>query len=464
MKIAAIICEYDPFHNGHKYLIEETRRRTECDGVVCIMSGSFTQRGQPAICDKWLRAEAAISGGADIVIELPFYYAVSSAQFFATGAINAAAALRADAVAFGAEAGCGESELRQLAEARLAPGFGAAVKRSISAGASYAAAATSAGAVVDAEKTDTGKDTGTDPSLNTGIDPVSNPGAETRLGPNSILGAEYVAAARRIGYEPEWCVVPREGAGHGEEKPVDRYASATYLRTQLQHDDWAARIAPYVPESTLKLLKKWRETEQFVTAEAFSTAVTAILRSSEAELTEKLPFGSGGVGRMVHKNAQKFAEWEQIVRESTSARYQASRISRFLVHALVSTNSADRLTAAELERVYGRGAAPYVRVLGIREGNGQALLSEAARRIRRGTALVTSPADYLRGSNLHGDRPVTSKLGLKMMRADIRAQAIYNAALRDPRHTAADRDLTQKMLRIDIDAAPPSGQGSGEYR
>ena len=94
MKIAAIICEYDPFHNGHKYLIEETRRRTECDGVVCVMSGSFTQRGQPAICDKWLRAEAALLGGADMVIELPFFYAVSSAQFFAAGAINAAAALR----------------------------------------------------------------------------------------------------------------------------------------------------------------------------------------------------------------------------------------------------------------------------------------------------------------------------------------------------------------------------------
>lgn len=444
MKIAAIICEYDPFHNGHKYLIEETRRRTECDGVVCVMSGSFTQRGQPAICDKWLRAEAALLGGADMVIELPFFYAVSSAQFFAAGAINAAAALRADAVAFGAEAGCGESELRQLADARLAPGFGAAVKKSIAAGASYAAAATSAAAAVDVIKVDTGTDPVVEKKVDTGTDPVSNPGAETRLGANSILGAEYVAAARRIGYEPEWCVVPREGAGHGEEKPVDRFASATYLRAQLQHEDWAARIAPYVPESTLKLLKKWSETEQFVTTEAFSTAITAILRGTEAESTEKLPFGSGGVGRMVHKNAQKYSDWSRIVRESTSARYQSSRISRLLVHALVSTNDKDRLTAAELERVYGQGAIPYVRVLGVRKGSGQALLGEVSKRLRRGVALITSPGDYMRG-----DRPVLSTLGMKMLRADVRAQAVYSAALRGTARTAADRDLTQKILIVD---------------
>jgi predicted nucleotidyltransferase len=456
-KIAAIICEYDPFHNGHKYLIEETRRRTECDGVVCIMSGSFTQRGQPAICDKWLRAEAALLGGADIVIELPFYYAVASAQYFGTGGVNAAAALGADAVAFGSETaalgaggvalgsetaalGSGEvalgSEtveeiLRRLAGARLEPGFGAAVKRAIDAGASYAAAATAA-------------------SLNTGTDPNSdflNMGTDPRIGPNDILGAEYIAAAARMGYEPEWCIVPREGAGHGAELPVDRYASATFLRAQLAYDDWDARISPFVPETTLELLKKWRETEQFVTTDAFSTAVTAVLRGAEAELTEKLPFGGGGVGRLVHKNAQKYAEWGQIVRASTSARYQSSRISRLLVHALVSLNSKGRLTKAETARVYGRGAMPYVRVLGIREGNGQAMLSELSKRLKPGTALVTSPADYLNGFEA-GDRPRNNTLGAKMLRADIRAQAVYNSALRGVDRTAADRDLTQKMLRI----------------
>ena len=245
--------------------------------------------------------------------------------------------------------------------------------------------------------------------------------------------------------------------------PVDRYASATFLRAQLAYDDWDVRISSFVPETTLELLKKWRETEQFVTADAFSTAVAAIMRGAEAELTEKLPFGGGGVGRLVHKNAQKYAEWGQIVRASTSVRYQSSRISRLLVHALVSLNSRGRLTNAETERVYGRGAMPYVRVLGIREGNGQAMLSEISKRLRPGTVLVTSPADYLnsfehgdrpqfehgdRPQFEHGDRPRDRKLGAKMLRADIRAQAVYNSALRGVDRTAADRDLTQKMLRI----------------
>ena len=457
MKIAAVICEYDPFHNGHQYLIAETRRRTSCDGVVCIMSGSFTQRGAPATCDKWLRAEAALLGGADAVIELPFYYAVSSAQFFALGGVGLARAIGADVLAFGSESGA--STVFDFAARKSDPAFNSALRRAISAGSSYAAAAT----LALTEKTDVGTDpvlnTGSYPrheSLKAGTDPEVNSVAgvysETggyRIGPNDILGAEYVAAASRIGYAPEWCIVPREGAGHGEEVPVGRFSSATFLRAQLGYSDWEARISPFVPESTLILLKKWRETEQFVVAERFSGSVTALLRGSEAELTEKLPFGGGGVGRLIHKNTQKYTSWGAIVRESTSARYQSSRISRLLVHALVSLNSKDRLSPAELDRVYVRGAAPYVRVLGMRTGSGQSLLSEISNRLQRGTTLVTSPADYLH--DLRGDRPLarsTRSLGAKMLMADIRAQSIYNSVLVDAARAAADRDLTQKMLRV----------------
>ena len=88
MKIAAIIAEYNPFHNGHKYLIEETRRLTGADYILAIMSGDFVQRGAPAICNKYLRTKLALSGGADAVIELPPVYALSSAEFFASGSVS----------------------------------------------------------------------------------------------------------------------------------------------------------------------------------------------------------------------------------------------------------------------------------------------------------------------------------------------------------------------------------------
>ena len=88
MRTAAIICEYNPFHNGHKFHIEETKRQLEADAVIAIMSGNFVQRGDAAIFDKHLRAKAAVLGGADLVLELPAVYSSASAEFFAKGAVK----------------------------------------------------------------------------------------------------------------------------------------------------------------------------------------------------------------------------------------------------------------------------------------------------------------------------------------------------------------------------------------
>ena len=88
MNITGIITEYNPFHNGHLHHLQQCKKTTKCDGTICIMSGNFMQRGGPAIIDKWKRAEMAIENGVDLVIELPTYYAVSSAEFFAYGAVS----------------------------------------------------------------------------------------------------------------------------------------------------------------------------------------------------------------------------------------------------------------------------------------------------------------------------------------------------------------------------------------
>ena len=88
MNVSAIICEYNPLHQGHKYQIEKTKEITKCDGLVALMSGNFVQRGEPAIIDKWLRTKMALNNGVDLVIELPSLYALSSAEFFAHGAVS----------------------------------------------------------------------------------------------------------------------------------------------------------------------------------------------------------------------------------------------------------------------------------------------------------------------------------------------------------------------------------------
>ena len=88
MKIAGIIAEYNPFHNGHKYHIEETKKITGADAIIVVMSGNFVQRGEYSICDKWSRATMALLNGADLVVELPVVYACQSAEFFAKGAVS----------------------------------------------------------------------------------------------------------------------------------------------------------------------------------------------------------------------------------------------------------------------------------------------------------------------------------------------------------------------------------------
>ena len=110
-----IICEFNPFHKGHKYLIEQTRKQTHADAVICIMSGSMVQRGDVAIFDKWTRAKAAVQNGADLVIELPVCYVLQSADNFALGAVEILNGLNADGISFGSEY-ADEELLKRIAE------------------------------------------------------------------------------------------------------------------------------------------------------------------------------------------------------------------------------------------------------------------------------------------------------------------------------------------------------------
>ena len=105
IKTVGIICEYNPFHNGHKYHIEQAKKITGADAAVCIMSGNFVQRGEAAVCDKFSRSKAAVLGGADLVLELPVVYSLSCAEKFASGAVEILDKIGVDYLCFGAECG-----------------------------------------------------------------------------------------------------------------------------------------------------------------------------------------------------------------------------------------------------------------------------------------------------------------------------------------------------------------------
>ena len=212
MKISAIICEYNPMHAGHLYHIEETKRLSGADKVICIMSGSFTQRGEPAIFDKFARTKAALSGGADLVIELPTSFCCSSAEKFAYGGVFIADSCKiVSHLSFGCENADADA-LKAIASAFNAETqeYKAQLKLHLKSGASYPSARAEA--------------------LNVFI-----PGAKQILSsPNNILAVEYLKALKRLKSKIEPVLISRKGSGYLESEICRRTAVLLHSKRTLQ--------------------------------------------------------------------------------------------------------------------------------------------------------------------------------------------------------------------------------------
>ena len=216
MKTAGIIAEYNPFHAGHRYHIEKTRQLTGADYVVAVMSGNYVQRGEPAITDKYMRTQMALSGGADLVIELPVPYATASAEFFARAGTGLLASLGVvDLLSFGTE-WAGAEELASLAELFLEEpdDYRRLLQEGLKAGKNYPTARADAAAAMFGEE-----------------------GGRIRKilqEPNHILGIEYIKASRALKTGFDLLAVPRLGASFHDLKTDSSFPSATGIRRHLK--------------------------------------------------------------------------------------------------------------------------------------------------------------------------------------------------------------------------------------
>ncbi len=225
MKIAGIICEYNPFHKGHAYHIAETKKR--CDAVLCVMSGDFVQRGEAAIVSKHKRAEMAARCGADLVIELPTPYSCASAERFARGGVGILSALGVvDTLSFGAE--CADIEfLKKTADILNSEGFFDNVSEKLKGGVSFAVA-----------REDALRD----------IDPLC---AEVVRAPNNLLAIEYL---RALPEHMEAIAIERKGAGHDETSTDDDLASASFIRELILNGEFD-KVSDFMPEAAFQVLK-----------------------------------------------------------------------------------------------------------------------------------------------------------------------------------------------------------------
>ncbi len=345
MRIAGIVAEYNPFHNGHALHIEKTRQPNggcEATHIVAIMSGSFVQRGEPAILSKFDRAKAALAGGADLVIELPVPYCLSSAEGFARGAVTLLEALGCvNVLSFGSECGT-VSPLNKAITVMETPRFTSLLKYQLNLGISFAEAQQNALAEI-----------------------AGASAASVLESPNNTLGIEYLKALRAMGSSIEPFTVQRTGVQHDSLTPLGHLASASYLRTLLQSDRLLNAL-PYMPSGCAAVVSKAADNGQApASASLLDRAVLAQLRRLSPEELRRVPQMSEGLENRVYQAIRKAGSLDELENAIKTKRYPLTRIRRLIWSAFLGIT--DEMAAR---------TPAYIRVLAANE-RGKEILSAA---------------------------------------------------------------------------------------
>lgn len=380
MKTAAVIAELNPLHNGHAYLFEAVRARVDADGgLVVVMSGCFTQRGDPALLDKWVRARTAVSCGADLVLELPFAYATGGAGRFAAGAVATAEASGVcQELVFGSETG-EMGALQATAEILAdepAP-FRASLRTRLDQGESFAAARI--GALTDL------LDRAVLPGAGEAQGPAAGAAAASRpdpalLGtPNNILALAYLEAIRRQKAQLKPHAIRRVGATYHDPQLGQTQASATAIRLAIQRagGDWASLpdlLGASMPARALAQLGAALADGRapVFPADLAATGLGRLRTLSAATLAAYAGMEEGLHARLMASAARPDLGdrpvWDALLAQAATKRFASTRVRRALSAMLVG------LTGQDLEQFDAAGPGPrYLRVLAFNR-RGQRLL------------------------------------------------------------------------------------------
>ena len=345
MRIAAVVAEYNPFHNGHKYQLERIREESGCDKILCLMSGSFTQRGDMALFDKYTRARHAVENGADLVLELPTAFAVGSAEQFARGAVHILASLPAVKVlCFGCESGTKE-EFLAAARATLSEDkqFKALLKDNMKDGTSYVKARTDAVLALHKEMDE-----------------------RLFLEPNNILGIEYCRALLTEGKGIEPLPLTRVGGGFRDEGLLKNFSSATAIRAAILRGEKKEKklLKGNVPQNV------FRELEEAAGRAPYPEAAMCALLSAAPEEVCRCPDCSEGLENRLRTMAKSNSGYEEVLEKCVSKRYTRSRLKRIFLQNFLGVDRKD-------VRLYLENSL-YYKVLAVRKKDAESLLGALA--------------------------------------------------------------------------------------
>ena len=405
--VLGIVAEYNPFHNGHLHHIEESIKNTNADYVVCVISGNFVQRGNTSIVDKWTKAKMAIACGADLVLELPTVYSISSAENFAEGAIKVLDSLGiVTHISFGIEAK-ELSTLNNIANVLFEEPkeYLTMLNHELSKGVSFPKARENALLVY--------------------LNDVKRY-ANVLNGANNILAIEYLKAMKKLKSNLNPIGIKREKVLYNDEEIVDDFASATAIRKMISNRQFND-IRKVIPNSSYVLLgRELKKGHYVIDLSKFQDEILYILRKMTIDEIKNLPDVSEGLENAIKNAANSCNNIIDLVNIIKSKRYTQTRIQRILVYALLG------ITKKMMED--SKKATPYVRVLGYSD-KGKKLISEISKANPK-LNVVTSVKKFIESSK--------SKVLKEMLLTDIYATNVYTLGYE--KDSWANLDYTNKIV------------------
>lgn len=406
-RVVGIIAEYNPFHTGHLYHITQAKARACAEIAVCVISGNFVQRGESSLINKWTKTEMALVNGADLVIELPVLYSVSSAENFASGAIKILDELGVvDDIAFGTESPDIQI-LNDIANVVLKEPreYQAILKHQLSVGNSFPVARENAILMYLNDEQEYGS---------------------VLHGPNNILAIEYLKAMKKSKSKMIPMAIKREKVGYNATRRIGEFASGTAIRNYLIRKEYRD-IQKTMPASSYGILREEMKNGNYVLdLSAYEKIIIYNLRKMSLAEIANLPDVNEGLENLIKKAANSSNNLIDLISNIKSKRYTQTRIQRILVYALLGITKQDMEMAQK--------TTPYIRVLGVND-KGRSLLSEMSM-INKKANVVTSVKKFMDTNS--------NKALRQMMEKDMFATDVYTLGYK--KESYSNLDYTQNLI------------------
>ena len=425
MKVAAVISEYNPFHNGHLYQLQTIRSQLHADYIIIIMSGNFVQRGTPALINKYERCRMALENGADLVFELPVYFALGSAEYFAQGAVSLADKLGVvDFLHFGSESGditILESCARIIADE--SDTYKASLSRHLKSGVSFPSARSL--------------------SIREQADNCSDDFEKLLASPNNTLGIEYIKAILQRKSTIKPMTVERKGEGYNSSSLAsDSYISANAIRTALESASTVTdHLRNYLPESVYRLLfREQNEEGCFLFPNDFSEILAYKLQESatdKAAFAEYYDVGNQ-LSNTFYNHLVDFTTMTDFALLCKSKNLTYTRICRSLMHILLN------MTQENAELLKAKDYSQYARLLGF-TAHGKELLKSI--KANASIPIITKPVNALKQL----DEPALLSLRSDLFAATVYERTKQQKLTRMSHYASSDafqNELTQELIRL----------------